>query len=137
MAALIAGETDSRILEKKLREVLSGSGAGEEVDAQLKQLMSPGFRNSLIVDPSTGVAKCHLPRARPVRGERTGIFRPPSTFRRCVKLLQSAGNPKSEVRQFPDLNFLLQTTDTGLAAKRFGPKKPWRRLPWRQSRVGF
>lgn len=30
------------------------------------------------------------------------------------KLLRAAGNPKSDVRQFPDLNFLLQTADTGL-----------------------
>ena len=35
-----------------------------------------------------------------------------STFPRCGRCC--TGNPKSEVRQFPDLNFLLQTADTGL-----------------------
>ena len=35
------------------------------------------------------------------------------------KILQSTGNPKSEVRQFPDLNLLLQTTDTGLGREAF------------------
>ena len=118
VAALVAGETDSRILEKKLREVLTEGNAPEDVTARVQQLMSAGFRNSLIDDPSRELRNITCP-VLALYGEKDWSVPSSIHVPAMRKILQSTGNPKSEVRQFPDLNLLLQTTDTGLGREAF------------------
>ncbi|MEO8369382.1 MAG: alpha/beta fold hydrolase [Candidatus Solibacter sp.] len=118
VAALVAGETDSAILEMKLREVLTASGGDEDVTARRKQLTSPGFRNSMIDDPAKELRYIACP-VLALYGKKD-LYVPFSIHVPAMrKILQTAGNPRSEVRQFPDLNLLLQTADTGLAREAF------------------
>ena len=112
IAALIAGETDPAILERKLAEVLTSAGE-ENVPARLKQLMAPGFRSSLTVDPVEELRKVTCP-VLALYGEKDLVI-PVSVHAPAMrKVIQAAGNPRSEVHEYPDLNLLLQTADTGL-----------------------
>jgi CubicO group peptidase (beta-lactamase class C family)/pimeloyl-ACP methyl ester carboxylesterase len=112
VAALVAGEADAAILERKLREVLTEPG-GEDEAARVKQLTSPGFRNFLIDDPAKELRSITCPLLA-LYGEKD-LSVPSSIHVPAMrKLVQDAGNPKSEVRQFQNLNSLLQTSDTGL-----------------------
>jgi CubicO group peptidase (beta-lactamase class C family)/alpha-beta hydrolase superfamily lysophospholipase len=118
VASLIAEETDSAILERKLREVMAGAGDDDQITARVKQLVSPGFRNSLTADPATELRNLTCPVLALYGGK--DLNTPSSVHVPAMrKILEAAGNPKSEVRQFPDLNFLLQTADTGLGREAF------------------
>ena len=117
VAALVVAETDPAMLEKKLVEALTAAGQ-ENIDARVKQWISPGFRNLLIADPGQELRTVTCP-VLALYGEKD-LSVPYSVHAPAMRrVLQSAGNPKSEVRQFPDLNLLLQTADTGLAREAF------------------
>ena len=112
VAALVAAESDSATLEMKLRDVLAGSGGDEEIAARAKQLASPGFRNYMVDDPAKELRQITCP-VLALYGEKDWNL-PFSIHVPAMRKILQAGNSKSEVRQFPDLNSLLQTTDTGL-----------------------
>lgn len=118
VAALVAAETDPAIREQKLRDALAGSGGGEEIAARVKQLASPGFRNSLIDDPARELRNIACP-VLALYGDKDLTVPSSIHVPAMRKMLQDAGNPKSDVRLFPDLNFLLQTADTGLGREAF------------------
>src|SRR4029077_18983482 len=106
------------VLERKLRELLAGSGADEQVQAQIKQLLSPAFRRSLLDDPAIdlgGVSCAGLARF----GEKDINTPAEQNVPAMKSILAAAGNKNSEVLELADLNSLLQTADTGLGREAF------------------
>lgn len=116
--ALLRQESDAVVLERKLRELLAGSDAGEQVQAQIKQLLSPAFRRALVDDPAVDLGSVTCP-VLALFGEKDINTPAQQNVPAMKRILAAAGNKNSEVIELADLNFLLQTADTGLGREAF------------------
>ncbi|HYL76010.1 MAG TPA: serine hydrolase [Bryobacteraceae bacterium] len=116
--ALLKEESDAVVLEQKLRELLAGSVTDQQVQAQIKQLLSPAFRRSLVDDPAVDLGGVSCP-VLALFGEKDLNTPAELNVPAMKRILAAAGNKNSEVLDLADLNSLLQTADTGLGREAF------------------
>jgi uncharacterized protein len=110
--ALVEHEKDDAVLEKQLREKLSGKLPEAQLGAQIKTLTSPWFRYFLIYDPATTLRKVTCP-VLALIGEKDLQVPPKQNLPVIRKTLADAGNKNFEVDELPGLNHLFQKAKTG------------------------
>jgi len=110
--ALVEREKDDAALEKQLREKLAGKVPEAQLQAQIKSLTSPWFRQFLAYDPATALRKVTCP-VLAINGEKDLQVPPKQNLPVIRKALADAGNKNFEVDELPGLNHLFQTAKTG------------------------
>jgi uncharacterized protein len=110
--SLVKDETDSAVLEKKLREQLTGQMPEAQIGAAIKSTSSPWFRYFISYDPAIALRKVKCP-VLAVVGSKDLQVPPEQNIPAIRKALQDAGNQRFEVDELPGLNHLFQTAKTG------------------------
>jgi hypothetical protein len=111
--ALVEKETDSTILDKKLREKLAADGMPKaQIGASVKMVMGPWFRDFLTYDPATALRKVACP-VLVLNGEKDLQVPPAQNLPAIRKALEEGGNKHFEIDEMPGLNHLFQTAKTG------------------------
>ena len=110
--ALIEHEKDDAVLQKQLREKLSGKLPDAQIAIQIKTLTSPWFRQLLTYDPAVTLRKVTCP-VLAINGEKDMQVPPGQNLPVIRKALAEAGNKNDEVDELPGLNHLFQTAKTG------------------------
>ena len=110
--ALVEHEKDDAALEKQLREKLAGKVPEAQLDAQIRSVTSPWFRQFLAYDPATALRKVTCP-VLALNGEKDLQVPPKQNLPVIRKALAEAGNKNFEVDELPGLNHLFQTAKTG------------------------
>lgn len=123
--ALMKEKLDDAEIEKKLMEIVakevSESGVTDEAakaalkaqgEAQIKALLSPWFRSFLAYDPRPTLAKVKCP-VLAVNGEKDLQVDPKQNLPEIEKALKAGGNKDHTLKEFPGLNHLFQTCQTG------------------------
>jgi pimeloyl-ACP methyl ester carboxylesterase len=114
--SLVKDETDSAVLEKRLREQLTGQVPEAQIGAAIKSTSSPWFRYFISYDPAATLRKVKCP-VLAVIGSKDLQVPPEQNIPAIRKALQDAGNQKFEVDELPGLNHLFQTAKTGSPAE--------------------
>jgi pimeloyl-ACP methyl ester carboxylesterase len=114
--SLVKDETDSAVLEKKLREQLTGQVPEAQIGAAIKSTSSPWFRYFISYDPAAALQKVKCP-VLAVIGSKDLQVPPEQNIPAIRNALQDAGNQKFEVDELPGLNHLFQTAKTGSPAE--------------------
>ena len=114
--SLVEHEKDDAALEKQLREKLAGKVPEAQMDAQIKSVTSPWFRQFLAYDPATALRKVTCP-VLALNGEKDLQVPPKQNLPVIRKALADAGNKNFEVDELPGLNHLFQTARTGAFAE--------------------
>ena len=114
--SLVKDETDSAVLEKKLREQLTGQVPEAQIGAAIKSTSSPWFRYFISYDPAAALRKVKCP-VLAVVGSKDLQVPPEQNIPAIRKALQDAGNQKFEIDELPGLNHLFQTAKTGSPAE--------------------
>jgi len=109
-ALLKIGKSDDATLEKELHEKLAGVMPEAQLNAQMKVMTSPWFRQFLTYDPATTLTKVTVP-VLAINGEKDMQVPPEQNLPAIRKAL--AGNKNCEVDELPGLNHLFQTAQTG------------------------
>jgi uncharacterized protein len=109
---LIESEKDDAVLEKKLREKMSGDATEAQVGMEIKQFTSLWFRYFLTYDPATALRKVTCP-VLAINGSLDKQVLPDQNLPQIRKALQEAGNTHVEIDELPGLNHLFQTAKTG------------------------
>jgi fermentation-respiration switch protein FrsA (DUF1100 family) len=114
--ALVKSEKDPAVLEKVLKEKLSGEGLDAQAGIEIKALTSPWFRYFMAYDPATALRKVTCP-VLAINGEKDMQVPPKQNLPAIRKALEQAGNKHFEVDELPGLNHLFQTAKTGSPAE--------------------
>lgn len=114
--SLVKDETDSAVLEKKLREQLTGQVPEAQIGAAIKSTSSPWFRYFISYDPAATLRKVKCP-VLAVIGSKDLQVPPEQNIPAIRKALGDAGNQKFEIDELPGLNHLFQTAKTGSPAE--------------------
>ena len=112
MLTLVETEKDEAVLEKELREKMTGDVPDAQIGAAIKQLTSPWFRYFLTYDPATALRKVTCP-VLAINGELDKQVLPNQNLPPIRKALEEARNKHFEIDQMPELNHLFQTAKTG------------------------
>ncbi len=112
MLTLVETEKDQAVLEKELREKLTGDVPEAQIGMQIKQVTSPWFRYFLTYDPAIALRKVTCP-VLAIDGSLDKQVLPSQNLPAIRKALQEAGNKNYEVDELPSLNHLFQTAKTG------------------------
>jgi pimeloyl-ACP methyl ester carboxylesterase len=110
--ALVEREKDHAVLEKELREKLSGKVPEAQLNMQIKSLTSPWFRHFIAYDPAAELRKVTCP-VLAINGEKDLQVPPKQNLPVIRKALADARNNNFEVDELPGLNHLFQTAKTG------------------------
>ena len=113
---LVETEKDEAVLEKELREKISGEEPEPQIGAQIKTLTSPWFRYFLTYDPATALRKVTCP-VLAINGEKDTQVPPKQNLPAIRTALEQAGNKHFEADELPGLNHLFQTAKTGSPAE--------------------
>jgi uncharacterized protein len=116
MLILVETEKDEAVLEKELREKLTGEVPEPQIGAQIKQVTSPWFRFFLTYDPATALRKVTCP-VLAINGSLDKQVIPSQNLPPIRKALEQSGNPHVEVDELPGLNHLFQPAKTGSPAE--------------------
>ena len=116
LLALIETEKDETVLEKELKEKISGEVPELQIGAQIKTLTSPWFRYFLTYDPATALRKVKCP-VLAINGEKDTQVPPKQNLPAIRKALEEADNKHFEADELPGLNHLFQTAKTGSPAE--------------------
>ena len=114
--SLVKDETDSAVLEKKLREQLTGQVPEAQIGAAIKSTSSPWFRYFISYDPAAALRRVKCP-VLAVIGSKDLQVPPEQNIPAIRKALEDAGNQKFEIDELPGLNHLFQTAKTGSPAE--------------------
>jgi fermentation-respiration switch protein FrsA (DUF1100 family) len=114
--AAVERDKDDAVLQKELREKLSGKLPSPQLDAQLKLVSSPWFRSLLEYDPAAGLAKVRCP-VLALNGAKDLQVPPQQNLAPIRQALASAGNTQDEVDELAGLNHLFQTAKTGAVSE--------------------
>ncbi len=109
---LLKEEKDDAVLEKKLREKLSGRVPDAQLGMVVKQLDTPWMRYFVNYDPATALRKVTCP-VLAINGEKDVQVSPSQNLPAIRQALQEERNKNSEVDELPGLNHLFQTAKTG------------------------
>jgi len=104
------------VLEKELREKISGEEPEPQIGAQIKTLTSPWFRYFLTYDPATALRKVTCP-VLAINGEKDTQVPPKQNLPAIRTALEQGGNKHFEADELPGLNHLFQTAKTGSPAE--------------------
>ena len=110
MLALVETEKDENVLEKELREKMSGIVPEAQIGLQMKQLTSPWMRYFLTYDPAMALRQVTCP-VLAINGSLDRQVLPEQNLPAIRKAL--AGNKHAEIDELPGLNHLFQTAKTG------------------------
>jgi fermentation-respiration switch protein FrsA (DUF1100 family) len=114
-------ETDENTMADRIRAILlthvpnsaqHREAAIKQIDAQLKQLLSPWFRFFLTHDPRADLTKVRCP-VLAINGELDLQVPPQENLSAIEQALKSGGNRDVTVRELSQLNHLFQTARTG------------------------
>jgi pimeloyl-ACP methyl ester carboxylesterase len=109
---LVEHEKDDAALEKELREKLAGKASEAQIGAQIKEVMTPWFRDFIVYDPAVTLRKVTCP-VLALIGEKDLQVPPKQNLPVIRKTLAESGNKNYEVDELPGLNHLFQTAKTG------------------------
>ncbi len=116
LLTLVETEKDQAVLEKELREKLTGEVPEAQIGARIKQVTAPWFRYFVTYDPATALRKVACP-VLAINGSLDKQVLPSQNLPPIRKALQESGNPHVEVDELPGLNHLFQTAKTGSPAE--------------------
>ncbi len=105
----LAAKSDAE-LEKSLREYL---GNAPNVEAQMRQIMSPWFRYFMSYDPAPALERVKCP-VLAMNGEKDLQVLPNQNLPVIEAALKKGGNKDFKIARLPNLNHLFQTAKTGL-----------------------
>ena len=83
-----------------------------DIDAQIRQVLTPWFRYFLTYDPVTTLRKVHCP-VLAINGAKDLQVPPKENLSAIAGALEAGGNTHFEVVEMPDLNHLFQPAKTG------------------------
>jgi pimeloyl-ACP methyl ester carboxylesterase len=125
MIAVIRGESDNAVAEKKIHAVIDETTAklGKEqrqkmkeampqIEKQVQQLMSPWFRFFLDYDPRPALRRVRCP-VLALNGAKDAQVNAKTNLRAIEMALKQGGNKDFTIRELPNLNHLFQTCKTG------------------------
>jgi hypothetical protein len=111
--SLVEKEKDIATLDKELHEKFVAAGMPEaQINASIKTVTTPWFRDFLTYDPATALRKVACP-VLVLNGEKDLQVPPAQNLPAIRKALEDAGNKHFEVDELPGLNHLFQTAKTG------------------------
>ncbi|HYM78741.1 MAG TPA: alpha/beta fold hydrolase [Candidatus Dormibacteraeota bacterium] len=113
---LIETEKDQAVLEKELRETMSGAGTEAQIGMEIRQFTSVWFRYFLTYDPATALRQVTCP-VLAINGSLDKQVLPDQNLPVIRKALKEGGNKHFEVDELPGLNHLFQTAKTGSPAE--------------------
>lgn len=134
--ALVKGEKDDAVLEKKVREKLAGEVSQGQLGAQIKAISSPWFRYFIEYDPATALRKVTCP-VLAINGEKDMQVPPKQNLPAIRKALEAGGNKNFEVEELPGLNHLFQTAKTGAPSEYAEIEETMSPVALEKSRAGF
>ncbi len=127
--AVVKAEPDPTKAKAGLREVIAEALAASDVkddagrealkatlEAQARRVSSPWFRYFLCYDPRPALAKVTCP-VLALNGEKDLQVDPRQNLPEIAKALKAGGNRQFAVKEFPGLNHLFQTCQTGSPAE--------------------
>jgi len=127
--AVVKDESDPTKAEARLREILTealaagvakddadGEALKGKIEAQVQMVISPWFRYFLSYDPRVALAKVTCP-VLVLNGEKDLQVDPRQNLPEIEKALKAGGNQQYIVKEFPGLNHLFQTCQTGSPAE--------------------
>jgi hypothetical protein len=109
---LVETEKDEAVLDKDLKEKLSGDMPEAQAGATIKILSSPWFRYFLTYDPAVALRKVKCP-VLAIGGEKDTQVPVKENLPAIRAALEQGGNKHFEVDELPGLNHLFQTAKTG------------------------
>jgi dienelactone hydrolase len=112
MLTLVETEKDDAVLDKKLKERLTGEVPEAQIGLQIRQVTSPWFRYFLTYDPATALRKVTCP-VLAINGSLDKQVLPSQNLPAIRKALAESGNQHVEIDELPGLNHLFQTAKTG------------------------
>jgi fermentation-respiration switch protein FrsA (DUF1100 family) len=113
---LVETEKDTGVLEKELKQKLTGEVAEAQIGMQIKQITSPWFRFFLTYDPASALRKVTCP-VLALNGSLDTQVPPKLNLPAIRKALEEGGNKHFEVDELFGLNHLFQTAKTGAPAE--------------------
>jgi pimeloyl-ACP methyl ester carboxylesterase len=116
LLTLVETEKDQAVLEKELKEKMTGDVPEAQMGGVIRTLTSPWFRYFLTYDPAIALRKVTCP-VLAINGEKDTQVPPAQNLPAIRKALEQAGNKHFEVDELPGLNHLLQTARTGSPAE--------------------
>lgn len=130
--AIVKSESDNSVAEQKLRGYYEISWAEyseelkaeakkfgdpeKQMEANLKQILSPWFRYFLTYDPRSALQKVACP-VLAINGEKDLQVPPKENLSAIAKALKKAGNTHFATKELAGLNHLFQTCETGAPAE--------------------
>ena len=112
MLTLVETEKDEAVLEKELREKMTGDVPDAQIGAAITQITSKWFRYFLTYEPATALRKVTCP-VLAINGSLDKQVLPSQNLPPIRKALEEAGNKHFEIDEMPGLNHLFQTAKTG------------------------
>ena len=114
--ALVKQEKDNARLERLLREKLGAAMPEAQLQAQLKETVSPWFRYFLEYDPAVALRKVACP-VLALNGDKDTQVPSKQNLPAIRQALEAGGNRSFETVELPGLNHLFQTARTGSPAE--------------------
>jgi dienelactone hydrolase len=112
LLATVEKDKDDSVLEKDVRQKLTGKVPDAQIGMQVKAVSSPWFRGLLEYDPAPTLSKLMCP-VLVLNGEKDVQVPPKQNLPPIRKALEASGNKNYEVDELPGLNHLFQTAKTG------------------------
>ena len=116
MLTLVETEKDDAVLQKELKEKMTGEIPEAQIGSQISQITSVWFRYFLTYDPATALRKVTCP-VLAINGSLDKQVLPSQNLPAIRKALAESGNQHVEVDELPGLNHLFQTAKTGSPAE--------------------
>jgi pimeloyl-ACP methyl ester carboxylesterase len=111
---LVKSDIDTAALTAKLKEMLTGLVPDSQLGAQIAQATSPEYRSLLQSDPAPALRAQRIPVLAIYGGKDLQV---PGDANAAAAREALSANPRAEVVEFPGLNHLFQTANTGLPAE--------------------
>ena len=118
-------ERDTTLLKAKLHTIMMESVAAENkkkstsaeainkgIEMQIRQIISPWFRFFLTYDPAPALRSLHCP-VLAINGEKDLQVPPKQNLKAIEDALKQSASKKFQTYEFPGLNHLFQTAQTG------------------------
>jgi pimeloyl-ACP methyl ester carboxylesterase len=127
--SILKEQGDPADVEKKMREAFqkfqqdlpedqreASAFSGEQLEAQIKLVTSPWFRELLLIDPRPNLMKVRCP-VLAINGEKDVQVACYENLKAIEAALQEGGNQDVTTVAFPELNHLFQKCDSGALAE--------------------
>lgn len=107
---------DTATIAKEISRISTGKIPEAQLAAQAKALTSPWFRSFLTYDPASALRRVKCP-VLALDGARDLQVSPRQNLTAIRNALDEGGNMNVETHEFPGLNHLFQTAETGLPSE--------------------